>query len=200
MEAEQVQPGTSGVALPSLLDRIEGLLGDADELDPGSREIVYGLLDGIDEVHRMALQALAAYLEPADVVRLRHAHPAIGWLFDAYAVGVDERSVVERALEPVRPYIDSHGGSVEVLDVHAGVVTLEMSGACSGCTASAVTLQEGIVTALHDGFPGFVRVELVEDPDATAHPPPGQALDGPQTLHQIQSLRAPAHSQPLDGA
>lgn len=194
-----MQRGPSGAALPPLLDRIEGLLGDADELDPGSREIVYGLLDGIDEVHRMALQALAANLEPADVIRLRDADPLISWLFDAYAIGVDERSLVERALDPVRPYIDSHGGSVEVLDVQAGVVRLEMAGACSGCTASAVTLQEGIVTALHDGFPGFVRVELVEDPDATAHPPPGQAFDAPQALHQIQPRRASAHSHPLDG-
>ena len=175
--------------LSRLLDRLEGLLADADTLDPGAREITYGLLDGVDEVHRVALGILAAQLGDDEIVRLRAAHPAIEWLFDAYAVGVDERSAVEAALEPVRPYIDSHGGEVDVLDVTDGVVTLAMSGACSGCTASAVTLQEGIVTSLREHFPGFDRVEVREDPDAVAHPPPGPTLEQPSALHQIQPLR-----------
>lgn len=190
--------GTPTSALTSLLDRLEGLLADADDLDPASREIAFGLLDGVDEVHRMALRALAHHLDDEELTRLRTAHPAIAWLFDAYAVGVDERAAVDRSLETVRPYIDSHGGSVDVLDVRSGVVTLQMSGACSGCTASAVTLQEGIVTALREHFPGFVRVEIVEDDDAVPHPPPGQTLDQPTALHQIQPLQRPA-PPPGDG-
>lgn len=186
MDAEPTRPPVS-TPLSPLLDRLEGFLADVEALDPGSREIVYGLLDGIDELHRLALHALGDRLPPAETARLRDADPAIAWLFDAYAVGVDEREAVRRALEPVHPYIDAHGGQVEVLDVQAGVVTLEMSGACAGCTASAVTLQEGIVTALRDGFPGFVRVEVIEDPAAVPHPPPGPTL-APGPLHQIAPL------------
>lgn len=171
--------------LTSLLDHLEGLLGDVHTLDPAAQEIVFGLLDGVDSLHRTALRALAANLDPKAISRLRTAHPAVAWLFDAYSVGVDERAAADEALQAVRPYVEGHGGRVDVLDVHDGVVTLEMAGACAGCTASAVTLQEGIVEALRDGFPGFVRVEAVQDPDATAHPPPEQ----PRQLHQITPLR-----------
>jgi Fe-S cluster biogenesis protein NfuA len=165
--------------LSQLLDHLEGLLGDVDTLGPGDQEIVFGLLDGVDSLHRMALQTLAAHMDTGQISDLRQRHPAITWLFDAYAVGVDERQAVETSLASIRPYIESHGGHVDVLDVDNGVVTLQMVGACSGCTASAVTLQEGIIDALRDGFPGFVRVESIEDPDAASHPPPTQPL------HQI---------------
>lgn len=193
MERDGTQPAGT---LSSLLDRLEGLLADAEALDPATREIVYGLLDGVDELHRMAVRSLGDHLPADEVGRLRDADPAIGWLFDAYAVGVDERAAVDSALESIRPYIDSHGGRVDVRDVRSGVVMLEMSGACSGCTASAITLQEGIITALRDGYPGFVRVEVVEDPDAAPHPPPGQTLDGSTTLHQIAPLGHGAPARP----
>jgi hypothetical protein len=47
-----------------------------------------------------------------------------------------------------------------------------MQGACSGCTASAITLQQGVEEALRAGYPDFTRLEVDEDPDAVAHPPP----------------------------
>lgn len=148
-------------------------------LDPGTQELVFGLLDGVDDLHRAALRALEDELDETQVRRLRGAHPAISWLFDAYAVGYDQRAAAEEALEAVRPYVESHGGRVEVVDVTNGVVTVRLAGACAGCTASAITLQEGVIAALSEGFPGFARMEVIEDPDAAPHPPPGP------TLHQI---------------
>jgi Fe-S cluster biogenesis protein NfuA len=50
-----------------------------------------------------------------------------------------------------------------------------MSGACSGCSASAITLREGIEEALRERLPGFARIEVEEDP-APRHPPPGPTL------------------------
>jgi Fe-S cluster biogenesis protein NfuA len=88
--------------------------------------------------------------------------------------------VADAALERIRPYIDSHGGAVEILEVDGGVVRVRMSGACSGCTASAVTAREGIEEALREEWPGFVALEVEAD-DAPAHPPP------PTNLVQIGS-------------
>lgn len=161
--------------LDELLVRLEQLLGELEVLDEGVRARVFELLDGVDALHRMALTALGDALGPRDIERLRAAHPAVAWLFDAYAVGVDERAAAEASLEPILPYIHSHGGQVEVLDAAEGIVRLRMSGACSGCTASAVTLQEGIEDALREGFPGFLAIDLVED-EAAPHPPPGPTL------------------------
>ena len=167
--------------LEALLARLEELLARIDELEEPLRSEVFELLDGIDALHRAALARLGDALDPAQVENLRGREPAVAWLFDAYGVGVDEEAVADAALESVRPYIHSHGGRVEVLGVERGVVQLRLAGACSGCTASAVTLREGVESALREGFPGFVAMEVEED-GAEPHPPPSP-------LVQIQPLR-----------
>jgi len=158
-----------------VLTRMEELLGEVETLDEPTRARVLELLDGIDTVHRMALEQLPGALGEEGVERLRGAHPALAWLLDAYGVGVDERSAAERALEDVLPYVESHGGAIELIDVRGGVVRVRLSGACAGCTASAITLQEGVERALREGLPGFVALEAEEE-RAAAHPPPGATL------------------------
>ncbi len=162
--------------LDDLLGRLEALLADLEESDSVPRAIVFELLDGVDALHRLALSSLGAALGGAAVEQLRSSDPVVGWLFDAYGVGVDEHAVASAAVESVRPYIHSHGGSVEVLGVERGVVRLRMAGACSGCTSAAVTLHEGIEAALREGFPGYVAMEVEEDSSAASHPPPAPLL------------------------
>ena len=41
----------------------------------------------------------------------------------------------------VAPAVAGHGGIVNYVDFQDGVVTLEMSGACSGCAMSSMTLK-----------------------------------------------------------
>ncbi len=161
-------------SLEEILARLEEVLEEIEALDDPVRERVFELLDGIDATHRLALTRLGQAVGPDMLARLRD-DPAIAWMLDAYGVGVDEKAAADAALESIRPYIHSHGGSVEVLNAEGGMVRLKMSGACSGCTASAVTLREGIEEALRDNFPAFVAIEVEED-DAPAHPPPGQTL------------------------
>jgi Fe-S cluster biogenesis protein NfuA len=160
--------------LDALLKRLEELLAEIEALDDGTRDKVFELLDGIDATHRMALRRMEDILSAETLARLRD-DPALAWLFDAYGVGIDERAAADSALESIRPYIHSHGGRVEVLDATGGIVRLKLSGTCSGCTASAITLREGIEEALRDNFPAFVAIETEED-DAPAHPPPGPTL------------------------
>ncbi len=157
--------------LDDLLDRLEELLGAVDALDDETRGTIFELLDGLDALHRFALRTMAAAMDDELLARLRAQHPSVEWLFEAYGIGVDERAAAEAALEQVRPYIHSHGGAVEVLDATAGIVRLRLSGTCSGCTASDVTVTESIEQALRDTWPGFVTV-AVEADDAAAHPPP----------------------------
>ncbi len=166
--------------LDELLTRLEHLLAQVDELDEHARDPVLELLDGIDALHRMALGRLPDALGPDGVARLREADPALTWLLDVYGVGHDERAAADRALDAVRPYLRSHGGEVEVLDARHGVVRVRLAGACSGCTASAITMAEGVEQALRDGLPGFAALH-VEDDTAAPHPPPGP------TLLQIES-------------
>ncbi len=166
-----------------LLQRLGLLLGRLEELDDATRGPVFEFLDALEEMHRSALQRLGEALGERDVQRARDADPAVAWLLGAYGIGVDERAEVEAALETVRPYIASHGGRLEVLDVAGGVVSVRLAGSCSGCTASAVTLREGVEKALRDGFPGFLALEVEQD-TAEPHPPPAP------TLLQIDDWRA----------
>ena len=127
------------------------------------------LLELIDAVHRPGLAALAE----GDV-----EHPAAQALIAMYGLELDDEELVEEALEQVRPYINSHGGEVELISVEDGVVRVRMSGACQGCAASAMTLRRGIEEALRAGYPGFREV-VAEGPEP-----------GP-TLLQLEDLRRP---------
>jgi hypothetical protein len=52
---------------------------------------------------------------------------------DLYPVPLEER--VLAALASVRPYMESHGGDVELLGIDAGVARLRLVGHCHGCPA-----------------------------------------------------------------
>lgn len=163
----------------ALLERLAELVELVDGLDEPVRSSVIELLDGIDTLHRDAVGSLADAIGPETVERLASDDAAVAWLMEAY--GADRRTEAEAALASVQPYVASHGGSLEVLEARGGVVRVRLSGSCSGCTASAITLERGVEQALRDGFQGFVALE-VEQENAPAHPPPGP------TLLQVQPL------------
>jgi len=128
------------------------------------------LLQLVDAIHRPALDLIA---------RGELDHPIARALLAMYDLAEpDERTQVEEALDEVRPYIHSHAGDVELLEVEDGVVHVRLTGSCVGCAGSAMTLRRGIEEALRAGYPGFR--ELVAD---EAEPPP--------QLLQIDSLRRP---------
>ncbi len=68
---------------------------------------------------------------------------------------------IEQSLDTLRPYIASHRGSVEVVDFDEldGRLLLRLGGTCHGCSASTITLKQGIETRLRQLVP---EVRLVE--------------------------------------
>ncbi len=83
----------------------------------------------------------------------------------------DVRTRVEQALESVRPYLGSHGGDVELLDVtDAGEVQLRLLGSCDGCPSSSVTLELAVQDAIEAAAPEIVSIE-VETPSESAAVP-----------------------------
>lgn len=176
--------------LDELLDELERLLTEVEALDEPTRDRVLSLLDGVDALHRHALERLGALLGADQRERLRAGDPAVAWLFEAYAVGIDEQAAAEAALDSVRPYLHSHGGDVAVLAARGGIVRVRLSGACSGCSASTITLRRGVEEALREHFPGFTTMEVEEDREAAPHPPPGP------TLLQIESYGPPSDGDP----
>nr|MBA3947293.1 NifU family protein [Herpetosiphonaceae bacterium] len=73
---------------------------------------------------------------------------------------LDLETRVIGALEKVRPYLKTHGGNVELLDVNDGVVRLRLEGSCHGCPSSALTLKSAIETRIYDDAPDVTAIEV----------------------------------------
>ena len=75
------------------------------------------------------------------------------------AVDVELLRVV---LDAVRPSLQADGGDCELVGVDEnGIVSLELTGACAGCSLSDVTLSQGIERVLKDNVPGVTCVKAV---------------------------------------
>ncbi|APE15796.1 hypothetical protein BOH72_11780 [Mycobacterium sp. WY10] len=68
---------------------------------------------------------------------------------------------VSHALDSVRPYLGSHGGDVQLLDVSNGVVRLSFSGSCKSCPSSARTLELTVEDAVRASAPEITTIEVV---------------------------------------
>lgn len=69
---------------------------------------------------------------------------------------------IEAALDSIRPYLQADGGNVRVLEVTAaGVLRLELEGACGTCPMSPMTLRAGVEDAVRRAVPEIMAVEAV---------------------------------------
>ena len=64
------------------------------------------------------------------------------------------------ALDNVRPYMESHGGNVELVSLEDGVARIRLEGSCDGCPASSSTLELAIKTALEETAPDLLGIEV----------------------------------------
>ena len=150
------------------------------------RLLAEDVLAAVDGIHREGLARMAALMDHHGLLALVATDPAVAELLDLYdLVPISEEMLVERALETVRPYIQSHGGQLEVIAVAGGVVRVRLAGSCAGCSGSAMTLKRGVETALRENYPGFTAMEVEEPKPEPARP----TFIG---LAQIKTVSAPA--------
>lgn len=72
------------------------------------------------------------------------------------------REKVEGVLGKVRPMLQRDGGDVELVDVQDdGVVKVKLTGACSGCPMSTMTLKNAIEETIKNEVPEIKTVEQV---------------------------------------
>lgn len=74
----------------------------------------------------------------------------------------DKQSVLDRvkkALDRVRPYLQSDGGDIELIDITEDMsVRVRLTGACHGCPFSMQTLKAGVEQAIMKEVPEIKRV------------------------------------------
>jgi len=59
-----------------------------------------------------------------------------------------------KALERVRPYLQSDGGDIELVEISEDLtVKVKLTGACYGCPYSMMTLKAGVEQALMNEVP-----------------------------------------------
>ena len=97
-------------------------------------------------------------------------------LHGLHPLDVEDR--VLGALDEVRPYLESHGGNVELLGVEDGVARLRLEGSCDGCPSSTVTLKLAIEEAVQKAAPDLEGIEA----EGVAEPEPAPNLVAGPTL------------------
>jgi Fe-S cluster biogenesis protein NfuA len=68
---------------------------------------------------------------------------------------------VEEVLDKIRPALVRDGGNVELVSVDDGTIKVRLTGACSGCPMSAMTLKMGIEQILKQEIPEVKEVVAV---------------------------------------
>ncbi|MCR9182592.1 MAG: NifU family protein [Flavobacteriaceae bacterium] len=52
---------------------------------------------------------------------------------------------IEKALEEIRPFLQSDGGDISLISIENGKnVTVQLQGACVGCSVNQMTLKSGV--------------------------------------------------------
>ena len=148
------------------LQRSEGLVQQIEQssdarLREAAREMVRGLLD----LHAAGLAKLLALVgdspRAGDVLDRCVEDELVRSLLllhDLHPAGLEAR--VRQALDGVRPYLHSHGGDVELIEVVAGTVRLRMQGSCQGCPSSTATLKHTIEGAIYEAAPDVASIEV----------------------------------------
>jgi Fe-S cluster biogenesis protein NfuA len=71
--------------------------------------------------------------------------------------------MINSALNEVRPYLQSDGGDVELVEITGDMtVKVRLTGACDGCPFSMMTLKAGIEQAIRKKLPEMKELVAVD--------------------------------------
>jgi Fe-S cluster biogenesis protein NfuA/nitrite reductase/ring-hydroxylating ferredoxin subunit len=180
-----------------LVGRVQALTAQIEALpDPAARACAEELAAAVVQLYGEGLERIFAALD--DDVRARLAQDGVVaslmLIHGLYPVPLEER--VQAALDTVRPYMDSHGGSVELLGVEDGIARLRLEGSCSGCAASQSTMELAIERAIEETAPDLLGLDVegvVAPPKPLAEPAAEVewvTLDGVAGLERGQLMAA----------
>ena len=149
--------------LDRLLEQLENSPGPVGEM---ALEAIRALADTYGE----ALSRVVRCASPETLDRLA-SEELVQHLLVLHGIHPDPvQQRIERALAQVRPYVQSHGGEVELAEIRGTTATVRMSGACGSCSSSAATLQDAVTEAVLAVAPELERVEAVQEQHATVIP------------------------------
>ncbi len=191
LHVQELQEKLDSAGDPTTRELAEELVSAVVQMyGAGLERIVDSLLAAGEEGKRLAL-ALAEEEQVAALLMIHDLHPT----------PLLER--VQGALEQVRPYMESHGGNVELLSLEQGVARISLRGSCSSCAASTVTLELAIKRALEQAAPDLEGLEVEGMTGAATNTPTGPLLpllspggQEPQSPPSVPILELPMTMSP----
>jgi Fe-S cluster biogenesis protein NfuA len=156
-----------------LFERVQDLQAHLEGLpESPAKELGGELVSAVVQLYGEGLERLLAAMGDEQRAGLT-ADPLLTTLLlihDLHPVPLAGR--VQDALDSVRPYMESHGGDVELLSLQDGIATIRLRGSCRDCTASSVTLELAIKQALEEAAPDLEELIVEGMAQMPTQPPP----------------------------
>ena len=171
-ENASAEPISGRTDLDEAAQRVDRAIADAQALEGDARAKAMALKSAIETFHKVGLTEIVRKLKAdprgKELLFELAQIPAVYALFSMHGlVRADVKTRVIRVIEMVRPYMQSHGGDVSLVDVRGKTVLVRLSGNCNGCSMSAVTLRNTVEESLREHVPEIEGVEVVpSDPGA----------------------------------
>jgi len=126
--------------------------------------------DSIENLTGAVLDISSDQAAPGLVLRNPNApSPAIAG-GDIELTGSVEERVAQQLADHINPSIAAHGGVASLVKVEGSAAFLQLGGGCQGCGLAAMTLRQGIETAILENVPEITEVVDITDHDAGANP------------------------------
>ena len=65
---------------------------------------------------------------------------------------------VDTALQEIRPYLEADGGNISLVEINEDTVSVQLEGACLGCSVNQMTLKNGVEATIKRHAPQIKRV------------------------------------------
>jgi Fe-S cluster biogenesis protein NfuA/nitrite reductase/ring-hydroxylating ferredoxin subunit len=169
-----------------LIARVQELTGRLEDLDdPACRELAEELTAAVVQMYGAGLERIVALVgaEAHDALARDELVSGLLMIHDLYPVPLEQRVI--QALDTVRPYMESHGGNVELLGIEDGIAKLRLEGSCKSCRASSSTLELAVRRALEEAAPDLEGMDVegvVEEAEIGGTPLPVIQMEAPLSL------------------
>ena len=159
--------------LESLAELVDQATSEVQKLDDDSRTLALNLKRAVEAFHKAGLTRIVRRLKDdprgKELLFELADDPLVYALFVMHGIiRADTATRVTQVLETVRPYLHSHGGDVELVEVRGDTVYVRLHGACNGCSQSAVTLREGVEEAILGQITEIKQVEVLPNEPSPA--------------------------------
>ncbi len=194
MNLQERDTRESVARVETLIEELEGL-GDPRARDKAA-EIVGALLELYGEGMNRMMETVSRDDNAGKLFESFAEDELVSHLLLLHGLHpLDVEARVEQALEGVRPYLNSHGGDVELLGVQAGVAHLRLQGSCDGCPSSTMTLKLAIEEAIEKAAPDL---EGIEAEGATEPPQQSATIVAGPTIGRKKKQKDPVETSRRD--